>query len=181
MTTGMLFSASTIVTVDLINVITAIAGPIVATTTGIDEIITATTAMMTDTTTIVPTTATTGVTTAKVIAMTTSTVTAEMINVMTDVVKTITTSATTTARSDLHHHHLMEATPMVRFSQPTERSTSSPVVAKQPNATGSSDQTQGRSGMSTLKPRTLCVGLSSQSLSPGKIIGFTSLTPGPTD
>jgi hypothetical protein len=54
------------------------------------------------------------------------------------------------------------------------------VAAKQPKATGSSDQMQGRSGTSTLKLHNLCVGRSSQSLSPGKIIGSTFLTPGPT-
>jgi hypothetical protein len=69
---------------------------------------------------------------------------------------------------------------MVRFNQPTERSTSSSVAAKQPKATGSSDQMQERSGTSTLKLHNLCVGRSSQSLSPGKIIGSTFLTPGPT-
>jgi hypothetical protein len=37
---------------------------------------------------------------------------------------------------------------MVHFNQPTERSTSSSVAARRPKATGSSDQTQGRSGTS---------------------------------
>jgi hypothetical protein len=37
-----------------------------------------------------------------------------------------------------------------------------------------------RKTRSTPKTRDLCGGLNSQSLSPGKIIGFTSLTPGPT-
>jgi hypothetical protein len=120
------------------------------------------------------------VTTAKVITVTTSTLTAEMIGATTDVFRTTTTAATTTARSGLHLHHLNGATPMVRSSQPIERSTSSSAVAKRPKATDISDQTQGSSGMSTLKPRNLCVGLSSQSLSPGKIIGSTSLTPGHT-
>jgi hypothetical protein len=36
---------------------------------------------------------------------------------------------------------------MVRFNQPTKKSTSSSGAAKRPKATGSSDQTQGRSGM----------------------------------
>jgi hypothetical protein len=63
-------------------------------------------------------TATTGVTTEGVIV------------VMIDVTKTTTTATTTTARSDLHHHHLKGATLMVRFNQPTERSTSSSVAAK---------------------------------------------------
>jgi hypothetical protein len=69
---------------------------------------------------------------------------------------------------------------MVRFKQPTERSTSSSVVAKRPKATDNSDRTQGRSGTSTLKLRNLYVGRSSQSLSLGKIIGSTYQTPGPT-
>jgi hypothetical protein len=115
-----------------------------------------------------------------VIAVMTSAVTAKMTDVMTDVAKTTTTATTTTVRSGLHRHHLKGATPMVRSSQPTERSTSSSAVAKQAKAADSSDQTQGRSGMSTLKLRNLNVGLSSQSLSPGKIIGSTSLTSGPT-
>jgi hypothetical protein len=152
--TRILISALTIITVDLIDVITATAGPIIATTTGIDVIIAATTAAMTDATTIVTTTATTGVTTTKVIAVMTSAVTAKMTDVMTDVAKTTTTATTTTVRSGLHRHHLKGATPMVRSSQPTERSTSSSAVAKQAKAADSSDQTQGRSGMSTLKLRT---------------------------
>jgi hypothetical protein len=158
------------------NMITVTAGPIVATMTGIDKI----TAVMTDATTIVATTAKTGVTTARVIAVMTSVVTAEMIGVMIDIARMTTTATTTTARSDLHRHHLKGAIPMVRSSQPTKRSTSSSVTAKRPKAIGSFDQTQGRSGMSTLKLHNLCVGRSSQSFSPGKIIGSISLTPGPT-
>jgi hypothetical protein len=69
---------------------------------------------------------------------------------------------------------------MVHFRRPTARSTSSLEVAKRSKATDRPDQTPGRSGTSTLKTRDLCGGLNSQSLSPGKIIGFTSLTPGPT-
>jgi hypothetical protein len=63
---------------------------------------------------------------------------------------------------------------------PTERLISSSVVAKRPKATDRTGQTPGRSGMSTLKTHSLYVGPNSQSLSPGKIIGFTSLTPGLT-
>jgi hypothetical protein len=59
------------------------------------------------------------------------------------------------------------------------RSTSSSEVAKRSNATDRLDQMPGRSGTSTLKTRDLCGGRNSQSLSPGKIIGFTSLTPKP--
>jgi hypothetical protein len=69
---------------------------------------------------------------------------------------------------------------MVHSNPPTERSTSSSVVAKRLKATDNPDQTQGRLGMSTPKLRNLYVGQNSQSLSPGKIIGCTSLTPGPT-
>jgi hypothetical protein len=116
-------------------VISVTADPIVATTTGIDVITTATITTMTDVMTVVTTTATTGVTTARVIAVTTSAVTTEMIDVMIDVARTTTTATTTTARSDLHRHHLKGATPMVRFSQPTERLTSSSAVAKRPKAT----------------------------------------------
>jgi hypothetical protein len=68
----------------------------------------------------------------------------------------------------------------VHFKPPTGRSTSSLVVAKRPRAIGSCDQTQGRSGMSTLKLQNLCVGWNTQSLSPRKIIGSTYLTTGPT-
>jgi hypothetical protein len=69
---------------------------------------------------------------------------------------------------------------MVRSRRPTARSTSSSVVAKRSKATDKLDQTPGRSGTSTLKTRDLCGGLNSQSLSPRKIIGFTSLTLGLT-
>jgi hypothetical protein len=91
-----------------------------------------------------------------------------------------TITLTTIGKSELHHHRPKGATTMLRFSQPTERSTTSLVVAKRPKATGKSDQTQGRLGTSTLRPRSLYVGLNPQSLSPGKIIGSTSPTPGHT-
>jgi hypothetical protein len=149
-------------------------------TTGIDVIIAATTAVMIDETTTIATTVMTGVTTARVIAVTTSVMTAEMIGAMTDVAKTTTTATTTITRSDLHRHHLKGATLMVPSNPPTERSTSSSAVAKRPKATCNSDQTKERSDMSTLKLHNICVGRNSQSLSPGKIIGFTSPTPGPT-
>jgi hypothetical protein len=99
---------------------------------------------------------------------------------MADVVKTTTISMTTIGKSGLHHHRPKGATPMVRSSRPIEKSTSSSEVAKQPKATDRSDQTQGRSGTSILRPRNLCIGLSSQSLSPGEIIGSTSPAPGHT-
>jgi hypothetical protein len=91
-----------------------------------------------------------------------------------------TTATTATARSDLRHHHLQGETLMVRFNQPIERSTSSSMAAKRPKATGSSDRTQGRSGTSALKLHNLCVGQSSQLLSPGKIIWSTYHTLEPT-
>jgi hypothetical protein len=176
-TTKTVISVSITVTVDLIDVITVTAGLTVAMMTGIDAIITATTTAMTDATTIVATITTTGVTTERVIAMMTSAMTTEMIGVMIDAVRTTTTATTTTARSDLNHHHLKGATIMVCFNKPTERSTSSSVAAKRPKATGNSDQTQGRSGTSTLKLHNLCIVRNSQSLSLGKIIGSTYQTP----
>jgi hypothetical protein len=69
---------------------------------------------------------------------------------------------------------------MVCFRRTTARSTSSLAIAKRSKATDKPDQTPGRSGTSTPKTRDLCVGLNSQSLSPGKIIGFTFLTTGLT-
>jgi hypothetical protein len=68
---------------------------------------------------------------------------------------------------------------MVHSRRLTARSTSSSEVAKRSRATDRLDQTPGRSGTSTPKTRDLCGGPNSQSLSPGKIIGFTSLTPEP--
>jgi hypothetical protein len=56
----MVANASTIVTVDLIDEIVVTEGPILAMTIGIDVIIAATTAVMTDVTTTVAMTATTG-------------------------------------------------------------------------------------------------------------------------
>jgi hypothetical protein len=62
----------------------------------------------------------------------------------------------------------------------TVRSTSSLEAAKRSKPTDRPDQTPGRLDTSTPKTRDLCGDLNSQSLSPGKIIGFTYLTPGPT-
>jgi hypothetical protein len=62
----------------------------------------------------------------------------------------------------------------------TMRSTSSLEAAKRSKPTDRPDQTPGRLDTSTPKTRDLCGDLNSQSLSPGKIIGFTYLTPGPT-
>jgi hypothetical protein len=95
----------------MIDVTTVTTGPIVATTTGIDVIIAANTAAITDATIIIAVivmmiTAMTGMTTEGVIAVMTSAMSTETIGVMIDVAKTITTATTTTARSDIHHHHL---------------------------------------------------------------------------
>jgi hypothetical protein len=133
----MVTSASTTVIVDLIDAITVIVGPIIATTAGIDEIIAATTAVVIDATNIVAMIAATDVMTARVIIVKISVVTTEMIDVMIVAARMTTTATITTARSNLHHHRLKGETLMVRFNQLTERSTSSLVVAKRP--TGSSD------------------------------------------
>jgi hypothetical protein len=172
--TKVVVNASTIVTVELIDEITVIAGPILALTIGIDMITTATTAVMT---------ATISATTIEVIvvmiAMMIVTTTDETTDMMIDVSRMTTVTTTTTGRSRLRRHP-KGATPFEHFRRLTVRSTSSSVDAKRFKATAGLDQTPGRSGTSTLKTRDLCDGLNSQSLSPRKIIGFTSLTPGPT-
>jgi hypothetical protein len=182
-TTVTVANALTIVTVDLIDEITVTASPILAMTIGIHVIIAATIAVMTDVTNTVTTTAMTGATTTEaiivMIAVMIVTTTNETTGVMIDVTKTTTVLATTTARSGLHHHRPKGATPMVRSRRPTARSASLWEVAKQPKATDRLDQTPGRWVTSTLRIRDLCGGLSSESLSPGKIIGFISLTPKP--
>jgi hypothetical protein len=68
---------------------------------------------------------------------------------------------------------------MVHSRRPTVRSTSSLVVAKRSKPTGKLDRTAERSGTSTLKIHDLYGGLNSQSLSLGRIIGFTFPTPEP--
>jgi hypothetical protein len=68
---------------------------------------------------------------------------------------------------------------MVHSRRRTARSTSSLVVAKRSKPTSRLDQTPGKSGTSTLKIQDLYGVLSSQSLSPGKIIGSTFPTPEP--
>jgi hypothetical protein len=177
-------NALTTVTVDLIDEVTVITGAIFAMMIGIDVIIATTTAAMTDATTTVAMTATTGVTTTGVIivmiAMVTSATTDKMINVMTDVARTTTITTITTGRSRHHRHRPKGATPMACFRRTTARSTSSLAIAKRSKETDKPDQTPRRSGTSTLKTRDLCIGLNSESLSPGKIIGFTSVTPGLT-
>jgi hypothetical protein len=128
--------------------------------------------------TIVTMTATSGVETAGMIFVMTSAMIVEMIDGMTDVTKMTTTATTKIEKNRLHHHRPKEATPTVHCRLPTERSISSLVVAKRPKPIDRTDQTLGRSDMSTLKPCSLRGGLNFQSLSPRKIIGFTSLTPG---
>jgi hypothetical protein len=166
-----------IVTVDLIDVITVIAGPTVARTTGIDVTIAATNATMSNAMTIVAMTTKTDAKIARMIAVTTI---AGTTDVMTGIAKTTTTAKITTVKNGLHHHCLKGATITTRSRWPTKRLTSSSVVAMQPKATDKTDQTPGRSGKLALKTHSLCIGPNSQSLSPGKIIGFTSLTPGLT-
>jgi hypothetical protein len=174
-------NVSTTVTIDLIDEITVIACPILTMMTGINVIIATTTAAMIDATTTIAMTVMTGVTTKGVIivtiATTTSATTDEMTDVMIDVARMTTITTTTTGRNELYCDRSKGATPMARFRRPTARSTSSSAVAMRSKATDRPNQTLGRSGTSTPKTHGLCVGLNSQSLSPGKIIGFTSLTP----
>jgi hypothetical protein len=113
------------------------------------------------------------------IAMVIVTTTDETTNVMIDVARTTTVPATTIGRSELHRHHPKAATPIGHSRRLTARSTSSLEVAKRSKATDRLDQTPGRSGTSTPKTLDFCGGLNSQSLSLGKIIGSTSLTPEP--
>jgi hypothetical protein len=177
MTTAMVVNASTIVTVDLIDEITVTAGPIPAMTIGIDVIIAVTTAATTDAITTIAMTAPTGVTEVIIVMIATMIVTT--IDEMIDIARTTTMARKATERSRCHHHHPKGATPTVHSRRLTARSTSSSEVVKRSKAIDRLDQTPGRSGTSTLKTRDLCGGLNSQSLSLGKIIGFTSLTPKP--
>jgi hypothetical protein len=103
-----------------------------------------------------------------------------MTGVTTAVATTTTTMTATIARSPLLHLHLKWATPIVCFRTPTDISTSSSVATKQPRATDSSDQTQGRSAKSTPKLHNPNCGWSSLSLSLGKTTGCIYPTPGPT-
>jgi hypothetical protein len=179
----MVANVSTTVTIDLIDEITVIAGPILTTMTWIDMIIVATTAAMTGATTTVAMIATTGMTTIVVIvvmiATTTSATTNEMINAMIDVAETTTITTTMIGRNELHRL-CPKGQPQRRVPEDQQRLSSSSVVAKRSNATDRTDQTLEKLGKLTLKTRGLCVGPDSQSLSLGKIIGFTSMTPGPT-
>jgi hypothetical protein len=177
----MMVNASTIVTVDLIDEITVIVGPILAMIIGIDMIIATmtdvtTTVVMTDVTTTIAMTTTTGVTTTDVIvAMIVATP-----NVITDTATMTLIMKTATGKGGPLRHCLKGANLTVHSRRLTVRSTSSSEVTKRSKATDRPDQTPGRSGKSTPKTRDLCGGLNSQSLSPGKIIGSTSLTLGLT-
>jgi hypothetical protein len=171
MTTAMVVNASRIATVDLIDEITMTADPILAMTIGIDVIIVATTAAMTDETTTVATTTMISAIEVTVVMIATTIVTTTGTTI--DVAKKTTTAKTTTARSGHLHHHPKGATPMVHSRKPTARLSSSLVVAKRSKPTGKLDRMLGRLGTSTLKIHNLYGGLNSQSLSLGKIIGFT--------
>jgi hypothetical protein len=102
--------------------------------TGIDVIITATIAAMTDAMIIVAMTITTGVMTAGMITVKTSATTGEMIDVMIDIAKMTIIATTIISKSGLYHQLLKGATPMGCSNRPTERSTSSSAVAKRPKA-----------------------------------------------
>jgi hypothetical protein len=114
----MVANVLTTVTVDLIDAITVIAGPILTTMTGIDVIITATTAMITGATTTVAMTVATGVTTTRVIAVMIATTTSATTDEMIDVTRTTTIATTIIGRNKLHHHRPKGAAPMVRSRRP---------------------------------------------------------------
>jgi hypothetical protein len=177
MTTAMVVNALKIATVDLIDEITVTVDPILATTIGIDVIIAAITAMMIDATTTVVTTALISAIEVIIVMIATTIVTTT--NATIDVARTTTTAKTTTTRNGHLRHHPKGATPMVPSGRPTGRSTSSSVVAKRSKRTSKLDRMPERSDTSTLKIHDLYGGLNSQSLSLGRIIGFTSLTPEP--
>jgi hypothetical protein len=169
--TAMVANTSRIITVNLIDKITVIADPILATTIGIDMITAATTAAMTDATTTVVTAAL--ISMIEVIIVMIAAMTVPTTGATIDVVRMTITAKTTTARSGHLRHRPREATPVVHSRRQTARSTSLLVVAKRPKATDRLDQTPGRSGTSTPKIHDLYGGLNSQSLSLGKIIGST--------
>jgi hypothetical protein len=143
-------------------------------TIGIDVIIAASIAATTDAMTTVVMTAPIGVT--EVIVVTIATMIVTTTDAMINVAKMTTTARTIIRKSGSLRRRPKGATPTTHSRRPTARSTSSSEVVKRSKATDRLDQTPGRSGTSTLKTRDLCGGLNSQSFSPGKIIGFTSLT-----
>jgi hypothetical protein len=119
----MVVNASTIVTVDLIDEITVTAGPILATTVGINVIIAATIAATTN-----AMTTPTGVTEVIVVMIATMIVTTT--DAMINVARMTTTARTTTGRSGRLRHRPKGATPMVHSRRLTARSTSSSEVVK---------------------------------------------------
>jgi hypothetical protein len=144
-------NALTIVTVVLFDEITAIAGPILATTIGIDVITATTTAAMTGATTTITMTATTSATTTQVIVVMIATMTGETTGVMIDVARMTTIARTATGKTGPLLHRPKGATRMVHSRRLTARSTSLSEVAKRSKATDRLDQTPGRSDTSTLK------------------------------
>jgi hypothetical protein len=102
------------------------------------------------------------------------------VSMMIDVNMMIATATITIARRLLLYLHRKQGIPTMHSRMLTNKSTSSSVAVKQPRATDSNDQTQGRSSKSILKLRNLYVGRSTPSLSPEKAIGCTYLTSGPT-
>jgi hypothetical protein len=173
MTIAMVVNASIIATVNLIDEITVTADLILAMTIGIDVII----AAMTDAMTTVVTTALISAIEVIVVMIATTIVTTTDATI--DVARTTITAKTTTTRSGHLRHHPKGANPMVPSRRPTARPTSSSVVAKRSKPTGKLDRTPEKLGTSTLKIHNLYGGLNSQSLSLGRIIGFTSPTPEP--
>jgi hypothetical protein len=103
-------NTSIIVTDDLIDEITVTAGPILAMMIGIDVIIAATTAVMTDATTTVTMTAMTGVTTTEVIVATIVMMIVTTTDATIDVARTTTIARTITGRSGRRRHHPKGAT-----------------------------------------------------------------------
>jgi hypothetical protein len=171
MTIAMVVNASRIATIDLIDEITVTTDPILAMTIGIDVIIVAITAAMTDATTTVMTIALISAIEVIVVMIATTIVTTTAATI--NVARTTTTAKTTTTRNEYLRHHPKGATPMGHSRRPTARSTSSSVVAKRSKPTGKLDRMPERSCTSTLKIHDLYGGLNSQSLSLGRIIGST--------
>jgi hypothetical protein len=124
----MVVNASTIITVDLVDEITVTAGPILATTIGIDVIIDATIAATTDAMTTVAKTAPTGVTEVIVVMIATMIVTTT--DVMIDVARTTTTARTTIGKSGPLRRRPKGASPTAHSRRQTARSTSSSEVVK---------------------------------------------------
>jgi hypothetical protein len=163
-------NASTIVTVDLIDEITVAKGPILTMMIGIDVIITATTAAMTDAMTTVAMTTTTGFITVMIAMMIVTTT-----DVMIDVARMTTIARTATGRSGRLRHHPKGATLMVHSRRLTARSTSSSEVAKQSKAINRLEQTPGcmKFGLLHFNPRG-CSYVALRSLPPLEVISSSS-------